>query len=80
MRRLAAIFVVMFALGVAGHAAAETAPAGSAVPSASPATIQTTGPHRPWVRLAIFIPVSVLLGVGAFTGRRIVRDRGGLPT
>jgi len=32
--------------------------------------------HHPWWRLAIFVPVSVLLGVGVTIGRRIVRDRG----
>jgi hypothetical protein len=80
IRQLAAVFVVLIALALPGRAAAETAPAATAVPGASPAATQPTGEHRPWGRLAIFVPVSVLLGVGAITGRRIARDRGWLAT
>ena len=45
----------------------------------TPAYAQTvSGSHsgRPWWRLFIFVPVSVLLGAGVAVGRRIARDRG----
>jgi len=44
----------------------------------TPAYAQTvSGAHgRPWWRLFIFIPVSVLVGAGVAVGRRIARDRG----
>jgi hypothetical protein len=45
-----------------------------AQPSPAPVAAQESG--RPWWRLAIFVPVSLLLGGGVVVVRRTARGRG----
>jgi len=62
VKKLAALSIVVVTLVVTSPAYAQAA----------------AGSHggRPWWRLAIFVPVSVLVGAGVVVGRRIARNRG----
>lgn len=56
-------------------------PAEAPVETLSPTVVdegaaEDDGDGRPWWRLAIFVPVSALLGVGVVLGRRAARERG----
>jgi hypothetical protein len=74
MKKLAVTLVLLGALAMPAPALAQSAPSSTT----APATTQTTAQRKPWTRLAIFIPVSVLAGVGIVYVRRLAADRGRL--
>ena len=69
MRRLLVVLVIAGACLLGGAAAAKEPPG----PTAAPATPAHT---RPWARLAIFIPASVVIGGAAIFGYRAATARG----
>jgi len=70
---VAALLAVFVLLAVPGPRANAQTPAGSPAPTTTEADSE---PGRPWGRLAIFVPASLALGVGAVYGRRLARGRG----
>jgi hypothetical protein len=73
MKKLLVAVLVACALALTAPALALTAPA-LAQTTPAPATAQVS--HRPWWRLAIFVPASLLGGAGVVVARRAARDRG----
>jgi hypothetical protein len=69
MRRIVLVLLIAGALGMCSPVLAQNAPSPSAAPVAA-------ARGRPWIRLAIFIPVSVLLGAGTVVVYRMGAARG----
>jgi hypothetical protein len=74
-RLLAAIAIALALSSVTPIAFAQDAPPAPPA-SIDPSATDDESTDKPWGRLAIFIPVSAALGVGAVYGRRIARERG----
>lgn len=83
MRRFVLGLLAASAISLAPDVAVAQAPSPAEAPveTLSPAVVdegeaEDDGDARPWWRLAIFVPVSALLGAGVVLGRRAARARG----
>ena len=85
--RAAIVVVAVVLFGLAATSAAAGAaqtpqPARASVHAQAPTAEVDASPDsdadRPWARLAIFVPLSGLLGAGAVAARRVARNRGWL--
>ena len=82
MRKLVLALLLAFAVSLSPAAAsAQAPPADAPAETLSPEVVDESaaedeGDARPWWRLAIFVPLSALLGAGVVLGRRAARERG----
>lgn len=83
MRTLVVALLVASAISLSPAVVSAQAPQPAEAPTETLApdvvdetAVEDDGDGRPWWRLAIFVPLSALLGAGVVLGRRAARERG----